>query len=87
MILEVDGRYAFHTHQDPAVPNEAAFRGRARSVTDRDVRARVASGWAFGVDDGYALFELDVEHALLGARPTADDWPPVYTSWHEGDEG
>ena len=85
--LEVDGRYALHTHQDPAAPSEAALRGRARLVTDPDVRARVASGWAFTVDDGYALFELDIEHAVLGVRPTADDWPPVYTSWHEGDAG
>ena len=47
----------------------------------------VASGWAFTVDDGYALFELDIEHVLVGVRPTADDWPPVYTSWHEGAAG
>ena len=85
--LEVDGRYALHTHQDPAAPSEAALRGRARPVTDPDVRARVASGWAFTVDDAYALFELDIETALLGVRPTADDWPPVYTSWREGDAG
>ena len=82
--LELDGRYALHTHQDPAAPSEAALRGRARLVTDPDLRARVASGWAFGVDDGYALFELGIEHAVLGVRPTADDWPPVYSSWHEG---
>ena len=56
-------------------------------VSDPVVRARVASGWAFTVDDGYALFELDIEHVVLGVRPTADDWPPVYTSWHEGAAG
>src|SRR6478736_8595172 len=32
--LESDGRYALHTHQDPAAPSEAALRGRARPVTD-----------------------------------------------------
>ena len=67
--LELDGRYALHTHQDPAAPSEAALRGRARLVTDPDLRARVASGWAFGVDDGYTLFELGIEHARA-RRPT-----------------
>ena len=46
-----------------------------------DERERVAAGWAFEVDDSYTLFEFSIEHALLGARPTADDWPPIYTSW------
>jgi hypothetical protein len=40
-----------------------------------------ADGWHFTVDDGYRLFELDVEHALLGERASADDWPPAYRSW------
>jgi hypothetical protein len=79
--LELDGRYALHTHQDPAAPSEAALRGRARLVDDPDERARVAAGWAFTVDDSYTLFEFSIENALLGARPTADDWPPRYTSW------
>lgn len=79
--LELDGRYALHTHLDPAVPTEVALRGRARLVDAPDECDRVAVGWAFEVDDGYTLFEFSIEHALLGARPTADDWPPVYTSW------
>ena len=79
--LELDGRYALHTHQDPAAPSEVAMRGRARLVNDPDERSRVAAGWAFEVDDDYTLFEFSIESALLGARPTADDWPPVYTSW------
>ena len=79
--LELDGRYALHTHLDPAVPTEVALRGRARLVDAPDERARVATGWAFEVDDDYTLFEFSIEHALLGTRPTADDWPPVYTSW------
>jgi hypothetical protein len=41
----------------------------------------VAAGWAFEVDDGYQLYEFDIESALIGARPTADDWPPRYTAW------
>jgi hypothetical protein len=85
--LEEDGRYALHTHQDPAAPSEFALRGRARLVTDPAERARVAAGWAFGVDDSYTLFELRIETALLGSRATADDWPPVYTSWTEAATG
>ena len=79
--LERDGRYAMHTHQDPEAPNELMIRGRARLADDPDERARVANGWSFGVDDGYTLFEFAIERAILGLRATADDWPPVYSSW------
>ena len=79
--LELDGRYALHTHMDQAAPNEFALRGRARLVDAPDERERVGAGWAFEVDDSYALFEFSIENAVLGARATADDWPPIYTSW------
>jgi hypothetical protein len=79
--LELDGRYALHTHLDPAAPTEVALRGHARLVDAPDERERVATGWRFTVDDDYTLFEFAIEHAVLGARATADDWPPVYTSW------
>ncbi|MEO8438156.1 MAG: pyridoxamine 5'-phosphate oxidase family protein [Chloroflexota bacterium] len=79
--LEQDGRYALHTHLDPAAPSEVEVRGRARLVDDPTERAAVAAGWAFEVDHSYTLFEFDIESALLGARPTADDWPPRYSSW------
>ena len=80
--LQLDGRYALHTHLDPAAPTEVALRGRARLVDAPDERERVAAGWAFEVDDDYTLFEFLIEHALLGARATASDWPPSYTSWN-----
>ena len=32
--LATDGRYALHTHQDPAVPSEFMVRGRVRVVGD-----------------------------------------------------
>ena len=79
--LETDGRYALHTHVDQAAPDEFSVRGRASLVTDDEVRARVGSGWAFEVDESYALFELSVASALVGAR-AADEWPPRYISWH-----
>ena len=78
--LEQDGRYALHTHLDPEVPNEFMVRGRAAVMTGA-ARDRAAAGWSFEVDDGYELFELGIDSAVLGERPTADDWPPRYTSW------
>ncbi|MEP6638939.1 MAG: pyridoxamine 5'-phosphate oxidase family protein [Chloroflexota bacterium] len=82
--LAADGRYALHAHQDPAIPHEFLVRGRATPVTDPGVRSTAAAEWSFEVDDGYRLYELAIDHAVLGERPTADDWPPVYTSWRAG---
>jgi pyridoxamine 5'-phosphate oxidase-like protein len=79
--LERDGRYALHSHHDPAAPSEFALRGRARLVADAAVRAAAAAEWEFEVDDTYRLFEFSIDSALVGHRPTADDWPPKYTSW------
>lgn len=79
--LAHDGRYALHAHQDRAVPHEFLVRGRAIAVADRALRAAAAAAWAFEVDDGYDLYELSIDHAVFGERATADDWPPVYTSW------
>jgi pyridoxamine 5'-phosphate oxidase-like protein len=77
-----DGRYAFHTHLDPAVPHELSLRGRAHVVTDPHVHEGALATWPFDARDGYTLIELDIEHALLGERETRDDWPPRYTAWH-----
>ncbi len=79
-LLE-DGRYALHAHQDPAVPHEFGVRGRAVEIADAAARAEAIAAWSFEADDDYRLFELDIEHALLGERASADDWPPVYRSW------
>jgi len=84
--LELDGRYALHSHLDPDAPNEFEVRGRASVVGD-PVRSTVAAGWSFEVDEGYELFEFGIESALLGRRPTADDWPPQYTTWRPAGMG
>jgi hypothetical protein len=79
--LGEDGRFALHAHQDPSAPSEASIRGRAVPVGDAFTRAAVATTWPFEVDGTYRLFELRVEHAVIGRRPTPDDWPPRYESW------
>ncbi|MGZ6268535.1 MAG: pyridoxamine 5'-phosphate oxidase family protein [Candidatus Limnocylindrales bacterium] len=79
-LLE-DGRYAMHTHIDPASPSEFSVRGHARLIAAPDVRAGVGGQWYFDVDDSYDLFEFSIEWAVLGVRETAEEWPPRYTSW------
>jgi hypothetical protein len=79
--LATDGRYALHTHQDPAAPREFSVRGRAVLIDEPDVRSAVAGEWSFEADETYELFEFSIESALLGIRDGPDEWPPRYTSW------
>jgi len=79
--LDLDGRFALHAHQDPAAPSEFSVRGHAHRIEDPAIRAAAASVWPFEVDDSYWLFELRIEAAVIGRRPTADDWPPIYEAW------
>lgn len=79
--LETDGRYALHAFQDPAEPHEFLLRGRALLVAEGELRDQAAAAWAFHPGDDYPLYELDIAHAILGERATADDWPPKYASW------
>jgi hypothetical protein len=79
--LDEDGRYALHAHLDPDVPNEFLVRGRATAVTAPALREAAVAAWPFEVDDGYALYDLSVDHVLLGRRAGAEDWPPQYTAW------
>ena len=85
--LATDGRYALHAHQDPAVPHEFLVRGRASRVDDPALRAAAAAAWSFEVDEGYTLYELSIDHAVLGERASGDLWPPVYTSWRPSSAG
>ena len=80
MDLETDGRYALHTHVDPAAPDEFSVRGRALPIEADAVRSSVAAEWPFSVDQEYRLFELSLDSVLLGRR-AADDWPPRYSRW------
>jgi Pyridoxamine 5'-phosphate oxidase len=79
--LAEDGRYALHSHQDPDAPSEFLVRGRAVLIESDDVRAAAGATWPFDVDASYWLFEFSVDTAVLGLRPTADDWPPIYSTW------
>ncbi len=79
--LATNPRYALHAHQDPARPDEFLVRGSARLVTDPAVRSAAAAEWFFTVSDTYPLYELVIEHALLGERETPEAWPPRYRSW------
>jgi hypothetical protein len=78
--LGTDGRYALHSVVDPAVPNELLLRGRATEITEPAARAAATADWAFTVPLDAHVFELSIEHALLGERADADAWPPVYRS-------
>ncbi len=79
--LASDGRFALHAHQDRSVLHEFLLRGRASAIEEAETRAEAAAAWPFGVSDEYRLFEFSIEHAALGERGSADDWPPRYTSW------
>jgi hypothetical protein len=78
--LADDGRCALHAHQDPDAPHEFVVRGRARPIDDEATRQAMADAWYFDIDESYRLFEFGIEHAILGERANADDWPPHYTS-------
>ena len=79
--LESNQHYALHAHQDAEHPHEFMVRGQARLVTDPALRAAAAANWFYTVSEAYPLYELLIEHALLGERETASDWPPRYRSW------
>ena len=79
--LEANQHYALHAHMNAERPHEFTVRGEARLVTDAAVRQAAAADWFFTVSDSYPLYELLIEHALLGERDSANDWPPRYRSW------
>ena len=82
--LELDGRYALHSHPDAIAPSEFELRGRAQLIAAEAIRSTVAADWSFTVDETYRLFEFGIDSALLGWRDSPDEWPPRYTSWSAG---
>jgi Pyridoxamine 5'-phosphate oxidase len=85
--LENNPRYALHAHVDPSQPHEFTVRGVAHLVTDSAVRHAAASDWFFRVSETYPLYELQIQHVLLGERPSPNDWPPRYRSWRSAGSG
>ena len=83
--LESNPHYALHAHMDAAKPDEFMVRGEARLLTDAAARQAAAADWFYTVSDSYPLYELLIDHALLGERDSANDWPPRYRSWRSGD--
>ena len=83
--LESNQHYALHAHQDADHPHEFMVRGQARLVTDPALRTAAAADWFYTVSEAYPLYELLIEHALLGERETASDWPPRYRSWRSAE--
>lgn len=79
--LEADGRYALHAHQETSAPHEFLVRGRAQLISDGALRREIAKNWFFTVPGAYPLYELLIEHVVLGERESADAWPPRYRSW------
>jgi Pyridoxamine 5'-phosphate oxidase len=83
--LESNQHYALHAHQDADHPHEFMVRGQARLVSDPALRTAAAAEWFYTVSEAYPLYELLIEHALLGERETASDWPPRYRSWRSAE--
>ena len=68
--LELDGRFAMHTHQDPTAPSEVALRGHARLVT-RPTRARGRRG-RLGVRGRRRLRAVRIRHRDRAPRRPPD---------------
>lgn len=87
--LRRDGRYALHTFPNPERDDEFYLTGRAVERDDALLAARVRAAQiaAGGTSSGdESVFEFLIEHALLSTykkRGEPDNWPPVYTKWHE----
>jgi hypothetical protein len=83
--LDEDGRYALHAPLDQDHPDEFLIRGSVRPITDPAERAPIVARWSFTPGDEFLLVEFLVQSALVGHRPSRDDWPPRYTSWTVAD--
>jgi hypothetical protein len=73
--LERDGRYAMHAYPAENSDDEAYIAGRARPVTDAQLRERVAREHRASPDVDWRLFELDIEVAMVTRRRGRDRSP------------
>lgn len=64
--LRLDGRYALHSLVDNPVGigGEFSIKGRARLVTDEEIRQQGIEASCFTPSDEYVLFELTIDAAL-----------------------
>lgn len=79
--LARDGRYAMHAFAPEDVDDEFCVMGRAHDIQAGSLRDGLAAGYHGVIPDGSALFEFDVERALLSRYRHRGDWPPAYTVW------
>jgi Pyridoxamine 5'-phosphate oxidase len=70
--LDRDGRYAMHAFPAEDDDNEACVQGRARLVTDTDVRDRVAQELRVADAVVWWLYELSVDSAMFAHRGTTN---------------
>lgn len=80
--LRRDRRYAIHSFPSPDRDDEFYAHGRAVEVPDPEVIARVRAAYTAPIQEGDdALFELEIERALLASYGPRPSWPPEYTRW------
>jgi hypothetical protein len=79
--LRRDGRYAIHTFPPEAVDDEFLVAGTAQAVEEPSIREPIVAAYHIPVEPVWALFEFDIERALLARYRTRGDWPPTYTIW------
>lgn len=64
--LTIDGRYAIHSLVDNPVGmgGEFSIKGRARLITDEEIRQQGIEASCFTPSEAYVLFELTIDAAL-----------------------
>ena len=78
-----DGRYAIHSFPPEDVDDEFLVMGVAHPVEAAPVREALVAAYHMPVEGEWALFEFDIERALLSRYRARGDWPPTYSVWHD----
>jgi hypothetical protein len=79
--LRRDGRFALHSYPPADTDDEFYLTGRAIEITDLEVRRAVDEAYQNPVSNDEALFEFNIERALLAKYRHRGDWPPNYIRW------